>query len=530
MGIMFSNRDNEHLISDTFIDREYARNMLEKACEYDKICTTAAEKKGYISSFQEQFKALKQAYTPLNSDDKDIINMQNILSKTPKNEKEMIQHYTMYKILEGYKCNTIVDIKAITEEIGGLMGIDMQRKRDVFHNVIDNFGDPNSSDVGRYYGIKINDISAMAFDNLMDMEGYGYFNVSDNTANNIKTVAEISAMIAAGVAIGVACAPLSVGAAMVIGAGSMTALEVMSEGYIYESSTEFAKDIIEKQIKNIAFQGAFRALQAGRVIVSTLNNSEIAAAEVLKKSTSGGKQWLELVNKVDEAMPKMSRIGMGAGEGVIDHTLISSPIDAFYNSYKDGTSLKNEYYNAVSNPLNIVLNVGVGTGIEAGIAFRSSKNVDGVDNVDVHNNSTQEISLLTNTKNNEQYSLVKMPINPSNEYIMSIFKRAEEPEIKEYLPIDTYPLSNKGDNNVFMIHDINGNPVGGIVFIKLEDEVEIRYALSKEHSGIMTDAVKNSVEWMFKNTDTKEITAYVKAKNNKSTAYYRVVVLKKWKI
>lgn len=192
-----------------------------------------------------------------------------------------------------------------------------------------------------YPGMNADQIAAWNL--LSDIEGYGY-DVSDNTWGYVNMGARIAAMIATGVAVGIATGGLGVVAAALSGGATMTVTGAVmnQQGFdtIGEGVTVYGKDMAI----NTATMGVSRYLAAGRVAFQT-SRAGAANSQSVKEffRIAGERGGMRALSQVDDAAGIGTRIMGATLEGTAD-TLIGTSLDTMIQG---GSFVENLQNNAM---------------------------------------------------------------------------------------------------------------------------------------------------------------------------------------
>lgn len=217
-------------------------------------------------------------------------------------------------------------------------------------------------------GIHLEPYQVAGLNLLTDIQGYGFWEWSDNSVAMAKVGAKIAACIAAGVAVAVATGGLGLVAGAIAGGAAVTASNAVMSGKGFEDGALGFVDAYGKEmLVNTATMGTARYLAAGRAIyqlrragaietVFVRNGRAVVLSPEAKQvlSLAGQKNGMQAIAGLDEGLGVGGRLTGASLEGLADVS-IGSSLDTLFTG---GTFTENLQNNAMF--------FGLGLGFEFG--------------------------------------------------------------------------------------------------------------------------------------------------------------------
>ena len=377
--------DRSGAIDSNLVDPDFSAELLKSTINFQGLALQYAEKQLQKNNplkvlIVEKKVAVLTSLEGLPEEKKKLPQIQKalaIINGTPEDMKALSTQYATVRSWEAQINgeDPFPDIQTeVTEQTTLFMGEALQS----FGEFLDSGATGASVEsIEAATGTKFSPEQSQAYALLADIEGFGMLDLSDKTWNTTVEFAKVGAMIAAGVALGIATggsgfaiAGSAVLGSAVVGGVGMTAAGAVLFQKGFDDFGEAAKIYGADLAVNAVGFGAARVLQAGRIALQLrragMMDESVGVAsqtkEIFKMANQGGEPWKALM-ALDDSMHIGTRLIGASAESVCDFA-VTSVCDTVVNTYilGEGAFLSN-LSKAFTDPMNIGF-LGAGLGME----------------------------------------------------------------------------------------------------------------------------------------------------------------------
>ena len=377
---LFTDREGAEIDSD-LVDPGFAAEMLKSSINFQELATAYAERQGKTNPLKAEIAERKGGVIShiegLSEEQKALPQIQKAVELINGNPPDMKGLASQYAVIRSWEAQIKGEkIPNIQQEVSDHMELFIGEALQSFGKFLDSGATgADVTEIQSATGAKFSPEQIKAYELLAEIEGFGMLDLSDNTWNTTAEFAKVGAMIAAGVAVGIATggagfaiAGSAVLGSAVVGGTTMTAAGALLYQKGFDDWKEATRVYGADLATNAVGFGAARVLQAGRLALQLRKAGMLDEAasvgkqtkEIFRMANTGGTEWKSLM-ALDDSMRLSTRMLGASAEAVCDYG-VSSVCDTVVNTYilGEGSFMEN-LGKAFTDPMNIgFLGVGVG--------------------------------------------------------------------------------------------------------------------------------------------------------------------------
>ena len=381
---LFTDRGGD--IDSNLVNPDFAAEMLKSSINFQYLAMNYAERQGKTNPLKAEISQRKDGVLShikrLPGEQQSLPQIQKAVELINSSPSDMKGLATQYAVIRSWEAQINGEqVPNIQQEVSDHMDLFVGEALQGFGEFLDS-GTEGASirQIEAATGATFSPEQADAYKLLAEIEGFGLLDLSDKTWNTTAEFAKVGAMIATGVALGIATggAGFAILGSTVLGSAVVGGVSMTAAGaVIYQKGFKNWEDAVRVYGADLAINatgfGMARVFQAGRMAWQLRRAGMLDEAVGAGKQTrenfrianQGGEPWKSLTALDDSVMSVRGMIGtrmIGASaEAVCDYG-VSSICDTVVNTYilGEGSFLDN-LGKAFTDPMNIgFLGVGVG--------------------------------------------------------------------------------------------------------------------------------------------------------------------------